>query len=50
LDAARKRDHQELLNMGQRIESENAAINHELAQQGATIAEVLRVLQVRRSP
>jgi hypothetical protein len=33
--------------MGQRIESGNAAINRELAQQGATIAEVLRVIHVR---
>lgn len=41
------RDHRELLSMGQRIESGNAAINRELAQQGATIAEVLRVIQVR---
>ncbi|KAH8999104.1 hypothetical protein EDB92DRAFT_1812953 [Lactarius akahatsu] len=44
LDATRRRDHQELLSMGQRIESGNVAIIHELAQQGATIAEVLRVL------
>ncbi|KAH9045398.1 hypothetical protein EDB85DRAFT_26071 [Lactarius pseudohatsudake] len=44
LDAARRRDHQELLSMGERIESGNVAIIHELAQQGATIAEVLRVL------
>ncbi|KAH9179695.1 hypothetical protein EDB89DRAFT_1900801 [Lactarius sanguifluus] len=44
LDAARRRDHQELLTMGERIESGNVAIIHELAQQGATIAEVLRVL------
>ncbi|KAH9077171.1 hypothetical protein EDB83DRAFT_2514857 [Lactarius deliciosus] len=43
LDAARRRDHQELLSMGQRIESGNVAIIHELAQQGATLAEVLRV-------
>ncbi len=35
--------------MGQRIESGNVATNHELAQQGATIAEVLRVLNVRHS-
>ena len=47
LDVARVRDHRELLSMGQRIESGNAAINRELAQQGATIAEVLRVIQVR---
>ncbi|KAH9062693.1 hypothetical protein EDB87DRAFT_1681820 [Lactarius vividus] len=44
LDAARRLDHQELLTMGQRIERGNVAINHELAQQSATIAEVLRVL------
>ncbi|KAI9448026.1 hypothetical protein H4582DRAFT_52841 [Lactarius indigo] len=48
LDASRRRDHQELLGMCQRIESGNVAINHELAQQGATIAEVLRVLNVRQ--
>ncbi len=42
------RDHHELLSMGQRIESDNAAINRELAQQGATIGEVLRGIHVRR--
>ena len=47
LEVARVRDHRELLSMGQRIESGNAAINRELAQQGATIAEVLRVIHVR---
>ncbi|KAI0307157.1 hypothetical protein B0F90DRAFT_529354 [Multifurca ochricompacta] len=46
LEIARVRDHQELLSMGQRIESGNAAINRELAQQGATLTEVLRVLHV----
>lgn len=50
LEAARVRDQRELLSLGQRIESENAAINRELAQQGATIAEVLRVIHVRISP
>jgi len=48
LEVARLRDHRELLRLGQRIESENAAINRELAQQGATIAEVLRIIHVRR--
>ena len=46
LEVARVRDHRELLSMGQRIESGNAAINRELAQQGATITEVLRVIHV----
>ena len=50
LEAARVRDHRELLSLGRRIESENAAINRELAQQGATIAEVLRVIHVRVPP
>jgi hypothetical protein len=50
LEAARVRDHRELLSLGQRIESENAAINRELAQQGATIAEVLRIIHVRAPP
>jgi len=50
LEAARVRDHRELLSLGRRIESENAAINRELAQQGATIAEVLRVIHVRAPP
>ena len=47
-EVARLRDHRELLRLGQRIESENAAISRELAQQGATIAEVLRIIHVRR--
>jgi len=47
LEVARVRDHRELLSLGQRIESENAAINRELARQGATIAEVLTVIHVR---
>jgi hypothetical protein len=38
------------LTMGQRIENGNAAIHRELAQQGATIAEVLRLLHVNPSP
>lgn len=42
LEVARVRDHHELLSIGHRIESDNAAINFELAQQGATIAQVLR--------
>ena len=46
LEVARVRDQRELLSMGQRIESGNAAINRELAQQGATITEVLRVIHV----
>ena len=50
LEAARVRDHGELLSLGQRVESENVAINRELAQQGATIAEVLRVIHVRTPP
>lgn len=50
LDVARVRDHEELLTMGQRIENGNAAIHRELAQQGATIAEVLRLLHVNPSP
>ena len=41
------RDHHELLNMGHRIESGNAAINRELAQQGDAIAQVLRGIHVR---
>ncbi|KAI0005023.1 hypothetical protein BJV74DRAFT_880935 [Russula compacta] len=45
LEIARVRDHRELLSMGQRIESGNAAISRELAQQGSTIAEVLRVIR-----
>jgi hypothetical protein len=44
------RDHHELLSMGHRIESGNAAINIELAQQGATIAQVLRGIHVRLTP
>ena len=47
LEAARVRDHGELMRLAQRIESENAAINRELARQGATIAEVLTVVHVR---
>jgi hypothetical protein len=50
LEVARVRDHRELLNLGRRIETENAAINRELAQQGATITEVLRVIHVRALP
>jgi hypothetical protein len=50
LEVARVRDHRELLNLGRRIESENAAINRELTQQGATITEVLRVIHVRALP
>jgi hypothetical protein len=46
LDVAHVRDHEELLSMGRRLESGNAAIHRELAQQGATITEVLRVLHV----
>ncbi|KAF8505781.1 hypothetical protein F5888DRAFT_1630545 [Russula emetica] len=42
LEVARVHDHHELLNMGNRIENDNAAINRELVQQGATIAQVLR--------
>jgi len=48
LEVARVRDHKELLSMGRRIESGNAAIHCELAQQGATITEVLRVVHVRK--
>jgi hypothetical protein len=44
------RDHHELLSMGNRIESGNAAINLELAQQGNTIAQVLRGIHVRPPP
>ncbi len=47
LEVARVRDHHELLSMGHRIESGNAAINRELAQQGDTIAQVLRDIHVR---
>lgn len=49
-EVTRVRDHHELLSMGHRIESGNAAINHELAQQGATIAQVLRDIHVRLTP
>lgn len=44
------RDHHELVNMGYRIEKGNAAINRELAQQGATIAQVLQGIHVRTRP
>lgn len=47
LEVTRVRDHHELLSMGHRIESGNAVINRELAQQGATIAQVLRGIHVR---
>lgn len=47
LEVARVHDHHELLSMGHRIESGNAAINRELAQQGATITQVLRGIHVR---
>lgn len=47
LEVARVRDHHELLSMGHRIESDNAAINRELAQQGDTIKQVLRGIHVR---
>ena len=46
-EVTRVRDHHELLSMGHRIESGNAAINLELAQQGATIEQVLRGIHVR---
>jgi hypothetical protein len=49
-EVARVRDHQELLSMGHRIESGNAAINRELAQQGDAIAQVLRGIHVRPLP
>ncbi|TFY82535.1 hypothetical protein EWM64_g1470 [Hericium alpestre] len=44
-EAARLRDHEELLQMGNRIEDGNAAISRELAQQGTTLAEVYRLVQ-----
>lgn len=47
-EAARVRDHEELSLMGQRLESGNAAIARELAQQGTTINEVYNLVQVRR--
>lgn len=50
LEVNRVRDHHELLSMGHRIESGNEAINRELAQQGATIAQVLRGIHVRPPP
>ncbi|KAI0304095.1 hypothetical protein BC826DRAFT_1182433 [Russula brevipes] len=50
LEVARVRDHRELLSMGRRIESGNAAIHCELAQQGATITEVLRVVHAPGTP
>ncbi|KAA1466437.1 hypothetical protein DENSPDRAFT_32941 [Dentipellis sp. KUC8613] len=42
---ARLRDHEELRGLGRRLESGNAAIARELAQQGVTIAEVHRLVQ-----
>lgn len=45
-EAARIRDHEELLRLGQRIESGNATLVKELEQQGMRINEVLRLVQV----
>ncbi|THH19862.1 hypothetical protein EW146_g1406 [Bondarzewia mesenterica] len=45
LESARLRDQEELLCLGQRIESGNAALMRELAQQGTTINEVYRMVQ-----
>ncbi|KAI0053571.1 hypothetical protein FA95DRAFT_457139 [Auriscalpium vulgare] len=44
-EAARLRDHQELLRLGTRIESKSDALARELAQQGTSLKEVHRLVQ-----